>query len=71
MTEWLYQFSPSPTLLILIVLLVALLESLAVVGLLVPGIVLLTAAASLAGHQHLPLPLLLAAAFAGALSVMA
>ncbi|SOC56042.1 undecaprenyl-diphosphatase [Chromohalobacter canadensis] len=65
-TEWLNQFSPSPTLLVLIVLLVALLESLAVVGLLVPGIVILTAAASLAGHQHLPLPLLLAAAFAGA-----
>ncbi|RXE48005.1 bifunctional DedA family/phosphatase PAP2 family protein [Chromohalobacter israelensis] len=65
-TEWLYQLSPSPSLLLSIVLLVALCESLAVIGLLVPGIVLLTAAASLAGHQHLSLPLLLAAAFVGA-----
>lgn len=65
-TEWLYQLAPSPTLLLLIVLLVALCESLAVIGLLVPGVVLLTATASLAGHQHLSLPLLLAAAFVGA-----
>ncbi|WP_341765842.1 MULTISPECIES: bifunctional DedA family/phosphatase PAP2 family protein [Chromohalobacter] len=67
MTEWLYQLAPSPMLLILIVLLIALCESLALVGLLVPGVVLLTAAASLAGHQHMSLPLLLAAACVGAI----
>lgn len=41
-------------------------ESLALVGLLVPGVVLITAAASMAGHQMVALPWLIGAAFAGA-----
>lgn len=53
--------------LLLLVLLIALVESLALVGLLVPGVVLITAAASLAGHQSLGLPWLIGAAFIGAI----
>ncbi|GHC25535.1 bifunctional DedA family/phosphatase PAP2 family protein [Aidingimonas halophila] len=65
--EWLYQLTPSPELLLLLIATIALLESLALVGLLIPGIALLTAAASLAGHQQLSLTLLLSAAAFGAI----
>ncbi|MHB0776990.1 VTT domain-containing protein [Halomonas sp. WWR20] len=65
-TEWLYQLSPSPLLLLLIILLIALCESLAVIGIVVPGVVLITAAASLAGHQQIALGLVLASGFVGA-----
>lgn len=66
--NWLYQLTPSPTMLLLIIAVIALLECLAVVGLLLPGVVLMTAAASLAGHQELSIPLVLLAAFIGALA---
>ncbi|WP_148253802.1 bifunctional DedA family/phosphatase PAP2 family protein [Aidingimonas lacisalsi] len=65
--HWLSQLTPSPTLLILIVATIALLESLALIGLLIPGIALLTAAASLAGHQQISLMILLSAATIGAI----
>lgn len=58
--------SLSPALLILLIMSIALVESLAIVGLLVPGVVLITAAASMAGHQMIPLPWLIGAAFIGA-----
>ncbi|QJQ94093.1 MULTISPECIES: bifunctional DedA family/phosphatase PAP2 family protein [Halomonadaceae] len=66
--DWLYQLTPSPSLLLLIVALIALLECLAVVGLILPGVVLMTAAASLAGHQELSAAWVIAAAFFGALA---
>ncbi|MGM1051870.1 MAG: bifunctional DedA family/phosphatase PAP2 family protein [Pseudomonadota bacterium] len=66
LADALYQLTPSPTLLLLIIASIALVESLALVGLLVPGVVLITAAASLAGHQELALPAIMLAAFLGA-----
>ncbi len=66
LADALYQLTPSPTLLLLIIAAIALAESLALVGLLVPGVVLITAAASLAGHQELALPAIILAAFIGA-----
>jgi membrane protein DedA with SNARE-associated domain/membrane-associated phospholipid phosphatase len=66
LADALYQLTPSPFLLLLIIAAIALIESLALVGLLVPGVVLLTAAASLAGHQELALPTTVLAAFIGA-----
>ncbi|WP_355661015.1 bifunctional DedA family/phosphatase PAP2 family protein [Halomonas salifodinae] len=66
LADWLYQLTPSPGLLLLIIGTIALLESLALVGLIVPGVVLITAAASLAGHMALPAPWILLAAFIGA-----
>lgn len=66
MTEWISGFMPSPNWLFLIVAGISLIESLAVVGLLVPGVILITAAASLAGHYDLAIFALLAAAFVGA-----
>ncbi|MDC8805564.1 bifunctional DedA family/phosphatase PAP2 family protein [Halomonas pacifica] len=66
LVDWLYQLTPSPGLLLLIVGAIALVESLALVGLIVPGVVLITAAASLAGHMQLPVSLLLLVAFLGA-----
>lgn len=66
MIETLQQLSPSPEMLLLIVGAIALLESLALVGLLLPGVLLITAAASLAGHQDLAITSLLLAAFIGA-----
>ncbi|TDO16586.1 MULTISPECIES: bifunctional DedA family/phosphatase PAP2 family protein [Halomonas] len=65
--DTLFQLAPSPGLLLLIVTAIALVESLALVGLLVPGVVLMTAAASLAGHQAMSLYPLLVAAFLGAM----
>ena len=53
--------------LISLVLVISLIESLAVVGLLVPGVVLITSAASMAGHQDIALAWLIGAAFIGAL----
>ncbi|MFM9269193.1 bifunctional DedA family/phosphatase PAP2 family protein [Halomonas elongata] len=67
-TDALYQLSPSPPLLLLIVAVIALAESLALVGLLVPGVVLITAAASMAGHQELSVTLVILAAFLGAVA---
>lgn len=64
--DTLLSLSLSPTLLLLLVLGIAMVESLALVGLLVPGVVLITAAASMAGHQMVALPWLIGAAFAGA-----
>lgn len=66
LADWLYQLTPSPTLLLLLIALIALIESLALVGLVVPGVVLITAAASLAGHQELSLVLVIALAWLGA-----
>lgn len=65
-TDWMTALTPSPSWLFLIVALVSLVESLAVIGLLVPGVVLITAAASLAGHNDLSITLLLLAAGSGA-----
>lgn len=62
----LLALSLSPTTLLLLILTIALVESLALVGLLVPGVVLITAAASMAGHQMVALPWLIGAAFIGA-----
>ncbi|WP_129138750.1 bifunctional DedA family/phosphatase PAP2 family protein [Modicisalibacter coralii] len=65
-TDWMTALTPSPSWLYLIVALVSLIESLAVIGLVVPGVVLITAAASLAGHHDLSLTLLLLGAGIGA-----
>ncbi|TVU73815.1 bifunctional DedA family/phosphatase PAP2 family protein [Cobetia crustatorum] len=59
--------SDHPIALISIIGLVSLLESLAIIGLLVPGVVILTAGASLAGHLELSLPLLLISGALGAI----
>lgn len=67
LADTLYQLSLSPLMLILLVFVISLAESLALVGLLVPGVVLITAVASLAGHQLVGLPWLLVAAFIGAI----
>lgn len=67
LADMLYSLSLSPTMLVCIVLVIALLESLALVGLLVPGVVLITTAASLAGHQDIALAWLIGAAFIGAI----
>ncbi|MGM0534749.1 MAG: bifunctional DedA family/phosphatase PAP2 family protein [Pseudomonadota bacterium] len=64
--DTLFQMAPSTGLLLLIIAAIALVESLALVGLLVPGVVLMTAATSLAGHQDLSLGPVLIAAFIGA-----
>ncbi|WP_163559994.1 bifunctional DedA family/phosphatase PAP2 family protein [Halomonas sp. NO4] len=66
LTATLYQLTPAPGTLLLIIAVIAMVESLAMVGLLVPGVLLITAAASLAGHQELAIPAVLLAAFAGA-----
>ncbi|WP_447556091.1 bifunctional DedA family/phosphatase PAP2 family protein [Vreelandella sp. EE22] len=66
LAEQLLDLSLSPLTLLLLIFLISALESLAVVGLLVPGVVLVTAAASMAGHQGVELPWLLVAAFVGA-----
>ncbi|MCE9665123.1 bifunctional DedA family/phosphatase PAP2 family protein [Halomonas sp. M5N1S17] len=66
LTETLYQLAPSPGMLLFFIGLIALLESLALVGLLLPGVILITAAASLAGHQDMAISTILLAAFAGA-----
>ncbi|WP_346798604.1 bifunctional DedA family/phosphatase PAP2 family protein [Halomonas sp. Bachu 37] len=66
LVDALYQLTPSPWLLLLLILLISLVESLALVGLLVPGVVLITAAGSLAGHQDVAIPAVLSAAFVGA-----
>ncbi|WP_438767615.1 bifunctional DedA family/phosphatase PAP2 family protein [Kushneria sp. TE3] len=60
------QWAHNPTILIVIVGAVALLESLALVGLIMPGVVMLTAAASLAGHDQISIVALLLSAFIGA-----
>lgn len=62
----LQQLSPSPGMLVLLIGAIALFESLALIGLLLPGVVLITAVASLAGHQDVGVVVLLLAAFAGA-----
>lgn len=66
--DTLFQLAPSPWLLWVIIAAIALAESLALVGLLVPGVVLMTAAASLAGHQDLAILPVLVAAFLGAVA---
>ncbi|TVP50787.1 MAG: phosphatase PAP2 family protein [Halomonas sp.] len=67
LADTLYSLTLSPTMLVCLVLIIALLESLALVGLLVPGVVLITTAASLAGHQEVALAWLVGAAFIGAI----
>ncbi|RUR40791.1 bifunctional DedA family/phosphatase PAP2 family protein [Vreelandella populi] len=67
LADTLYQLSLSPIMLLLVILLISLAESLALVGLLVPGVVLITAAASLAGHQSVDLLWVMLAAFIGAI----
>jgi len=66
MTDWMTALMPSPSWLFLIIAAISLVESLAVVGLVVPGVILITAAASLAGHYELAIFGLLIAAFVGA-----
>ncbi len=66
LADTLYQLSPSPEMLLLIIGAIALFESLALVGLLLPGVILITATASLAGHQDVAITALLLAAFIGA-----
>ncbi|WP_299230791.1 bifunctional DedA family/phosphatase PAP2 family protein [uncultured Halomonas sp.] len=68
LAQLLSQLTPSPGVLLLIIACIAMLESLAVVGVLVPGVLLITAAASMAGHQELALPAPLLAAFIGAVA---
>ncbi|MCK2183465.1 bifunctional DedA family/phosphatase PAP2 family protein [Halomonas getboli] len=66
LVDLLQQLTPSPTVLLLLTALIALVESLALVGLLVPGVVLITAVASLAGHHQVGAPPMMVAAFVGA-----
>ena len=66
LADMLLSLTPSPLLLLCLVLVIALVESLALVGLLVPGVVLITSAASMAGHQDITLAWLIGAAFIGA-----
>lgn len=66
LVDTLQAWAPSPTMLLFVVAAISLLESLALVGLVLPGVVLLTAATSLAGHQEVMMIPLLAAAFTGA-----
>lgn len=68
LAETLHSLTPSPGLLLCLVLVISLVESLALVGLLVPGVVLITTAASLAGHQDIVLAWLIGAAFLGAIA---
>ncbi|WP_110655899.1 bifunctional DedA family/phosphatase PAP2 family protein [Salinicola halimionae] len=65
-THWLYSLAPPPGPLLVIILAVALIESLAVVGIVVPGVVLLGAAASIAGHDDISVWLVLIAGIVGA-----
>ncbi|SEK86402.1 bifunctional DedA family/phosphatase PAP2 family protein [Halomonas daqiaonensis] len=67
-SDTLFQLAPSPGLLLLIIAAIALVESLALVGLLVPGVVLMTAATSLAGHHDQAVVPVLGAAFLGAVA---
>ncbi|KGE78018.1 bifunctional DedA family/phosphatase PAP2 family protein [Halomonas salina] len=66
LVDLLQRLTPSPAMLLLLTALIALVESLALVGLLVPGVVLITAVASMAGHQELSVAAMMAAAFVGA-----
>lgn len=66
LVDTLHSLTLNPPLLLCIVLAISLLESLALVGLLVPGVVLITTTASLAGHQDIALAWLIVAAFTGA-----
>ena len=68
LADSLFQLTPAPGLLLLIIAAIALVESLALVGLLVPGVVLMAAASSLAGHQDLAIAPVLGAAFLGAVA---
>jgi len=67
LVDMLHSLTPSPPLLVCLVLIISLAESLALVGLLVPGVVLITSVASLAGHQDIALAWLMGAAFVGAI----
>ncbi len=66
LVEWFYAQAFSPGMLLALIAVVSLVESLALVGLAVPGVVLITALASLAGHQDIAAALILLAAFGGA-----
>ena len=66
MVDFFQQLSLSPVMLIVLIGIIALIESLALIGLLVPGVVLITATTSLAGHQDIAISWMLAAAFTGA-----
>ncbi|WP_235039562.1 bifunctional DedA family/phosphatase PAP2 family protein [Vreelandella profundi] len=65
--DTLQSLTLSPPLLLCLVVVIALVESLALVGLLVPGVMLITTMASLAGHQDIALAWLIGAAFIGAI----
>lgn len=67
LADTLYSLTLSPPLLLSLVLVIALAESLALVGLLVPGVMLITTVASLAGHQDIAVAWLISAAFLGAI----
>jgi len=66
LVDTLHSLMFNPVLLVCVVLAISLVESLALVGLLVPGVVLITSAASLAAHQDIALAWLIGAAFIGA-----
>ncbi|MFW1677640.1 DedA family protein [Pontibacter sp. JAM-7] len=66
MIDSLLNFATTPSTLLVIVALVCLLESLAFIGIVVPGIAILLALTSAAGHQMVSLNLLLLAGFLGA-----
>ncbi|MCM2130842.1 bifunctional DedA family/phosphatase PAP2 family protein [Larsenimonas rhizosphaerae] len=66
-STWIDPIAHSPTLLIIALGVVAALESLAVVGLAFPGVIIITAIASLAGHDNLSIVLLLVSATLGAI----
>ena len=61
-SAWIDPIAHSPALLIIALGVVAALESLAVVGLAFPGVIIITAIASLAGHDNLSIALLLTSA---------
>ncbi|EPC03521.1 hypothetical protein L861_18460 [Litchfieldella anticariensis FP35 = DSM 16096] len=66
LADWLFQLTPSPQLLLLLIAVIALVECLALLGLVIPGVILMTAAASMAGHQDISTFAVLLAAFLGA-----
>ncbi|WP_106477151.1 bifunctional DedA family/phosphatase PAP2 family protein [Phytohalomonas tamaricis] len=64
--SWIEGLAYSPALLIVTIGFIALAESLAVIGLLVPGVLLLTVAASVAGHADISIVALLISSMIGA-----
>ncbi|WP_251978308.1 bifunctional DedA family/phosphatase PAP2 family protein [Salinicola avicenniae] len=65
-TDWLYSLGASPGWMALIIFGLALIESLAIIGIVVPGVAMLGAAASVAGHANLAIWIMLLAGASGA-----